>query len=63
MNTRILIAIRRGVIQRLKSTHPGVEVKVIDLDAVDQEPADSPIRDRADLLLCDDEDHPWDVVE
>lgn len=59
---RIVIVLRQGVIQQIRTTHPDVDVEVVDLDAVDQEPIDSPIRDRAELLLMRDEDHPWELV-
>lgn len=36
---RIVIALRRGVIQQIRTTHPDVNVEVVDLDAVDQEPS------------------------
>lgn len=60
MNTRVILAIQRGVIQRLKCNQPGVQVEVIDLDAIDSEPPNSPERDRAEILLGGD--YPWDAT-
>lgn len=60
MTSRIIITMRRGIIQRMKCSQPNVEVRIVDLDAIDQEPADSAVRDRAEVLISEDE-FEWDV--
>lgn len=60
MTTKLIITMRRGIIHRMKCSQPGVEVRVVDLDAIDLEPAHSEVRDKADVLMSDD-DFDWDV--